>query len=294
MRKKSKVEQMEEYIEKCKNEGHELFEFGCDRVHDFVCISKINPPACNKGNHRVVKIPSFVDELSFIAWHGFFSKDTLKNCDIYIPKGCKIELEHPNYDFLRYFNYFVHEIVVAKDHEYYSSENGVLFNKDKTVLLSYPSYKKNKKYRIPDSVVQIAKGAFGKNNYLKNLYISKNVVEIEECPFGNWIKMEVDPENATYKSIEGALYSIDGKIAYHLYAYGSEKVKIEEGTVIIKEVLWKGAFDELYLPGTVKYTKDWEKIRWFYQDIFKSIRSPQGLKPYFDNWKKNKIDMIYY
>jgi hypothetical protein len=50
-------------------------------------------------------------------------------------------------------------IDVAEDNPAYSSEDGVLFNKDKTVLIQYPRGKKGA-YTIPDSVTEICGGAF--------------------------------------------------------------------------------------------------------------------------------------
>lgn len=66
-------------------------------------------------------------------------------------------------------NDFVHsvkEIIVEEGHESYSSEDGVLFNKDKTVLLAYPDGKKDASYAVPDSVIQIEDGAFFRNEHL--------------------------------------------------------------------------------------------------------------------------------
>ena len=41
---------------------------------------------------------------------------------------------------------------VAEGNSYYSSENGVLFNKNKTILLQYPQAKSETSYNIPNSV----------------------------------------------------------------------------------------------------------------------------------------------
>ncbi len=51
------------------------------------------------------------------------------------------------------------EINVDKDNPYYSSENGVLFNKDKSTLIRCPQGK-NGTYTIPDSVTEIGNCAF--------------------------------------------------------------------------------------------------------------------------------------
>jgi uncharacterized protein (TIGR02145 family) len=51
-------------------------------------------------------------------------------------------------------------ITVAADNAYFTSEDGVLFNKDKTVLLQYPHGKQQNAYTIPNSVTSIGEGAF--------------------------------------------------------------------------------------------------------------------------------------
>lgn len=51
-------------------------------------------------------------------------------------------------------------INVASDNEYYSDEDGVLFNKEKTELIRYPKDKSEDAYTIPDSVEKICARAF--------------------------------------------------------------------------------------------------------------------------------------
>ena len=51
----------------------------------------------------------------------------------------------------------------------YSSENGILYNKDKSKLLAYPSSKSDKKFIVPDSVKEIGMSAFCNNLYLEEI-----------------------------------------------------------------------------------------------------------------------------
>ncbi len=62
--------------------------------------------------------------------------------------------------------YFLENFEVDPENTVYSSEDGVLFNKDKTVLLQYPMGKADNDYTIPDGVEQISTAAF--YNYTKN------------------------------------------------------------------------------------------------------------------------------
>ena len=74
-------------------------------------------------------------------------------------------------------------INVASDNEYYSDENGVLFNKEKTELIRYPKDKSEDAYTIPDSVEKICARAFYQCKKLKSVASNKSLKEIEKEAF---------------------------------------------------------------------------------------------------------------
>jgi hypothetical protein len=76
----------------------------------------------------------------------------------------------------------VTQITVAPSNTFYSSVDGVLFNKDKTELLQYPIGKVGG-YSIPPSVVTIANGAFHATVNLTSVLIPKSVTNIENYDF---------------------------------------------------------------------------------------------------------------
>jgi hypothetical protein len=65
----------------------------------------------------------------------------------------------------------------------YSSQEGVLFNKDKTELISYPLGKAGE-YTIPDSVKSIGEGVFADCTNLTNINIPNSVKNIGHFAFG--------------------------------------------------------------------------------------------------------------
>ncbi|MDR3235486.1 MAG: leucine-rich repeat domain-containing protein [Prevotellaceae bacterium] len=71
---------------------------------------------------------------------------------------------------------------VDADNPNYSSENGVLFNKDKTTLLQYPNGKSGN-YTIPASVTSIGVGAFNNCGNLTTVTIPNSVTSIGEDAF---------------------------------------------------------------------------------------------------------------
>ncbi len=69
-------------------------------------------------------------------------------------------------------------IDVDSENENYSSLNGVLFNKNKTELLCYPSGKTESSYSIPNSVTSIGLSAFSNCRSLASVTIPNSVTSI--------------------------------------------------------------------------------------------------------------------
>ena len=78
-------------------------------------------------------------------------------------------------------------ITVDENNKYYSSKDGVLFNKDRTVLILYPRSNNRKSYIIPDSVTTIEDWAFESCNSLTGILIPDSVTSIELNSF-SWIE----------------------------------------------------------------------------------------------------------
>lgn len=75
------------------------------------------------------------------------------------------------------------EIKVDKNNSFFSSVDGILYNKNKTELYVYPAAKQGTSFTVPDSVVIIGSYAF---NYCKNLTkisVGDNVLTIDEYAF---------------------------------------------------------------------------------------------------------------
>ncbi|MGM9553855.1 MAG: leucine-rich repeat protein [Faecousia sp.] len=88
------------------------------------------------------------------------------------------------------FNVFMYcssltAIDTAEGNTAYASMNGVLFNKDKSILHTYPSGKSGAEYAIPDSVTHIYVSAFRDCNSLMSVTIPGSVKSIYHDAFYN-------------------------------------------------------------------------------------------------------------
>jgi len=73
------------------------------------------------------------------------------------------------------------KIEVNGDNSNFASENGVLFNKQKTTILSYPAGKEGE-YAIPESVTIIGEGAFA-GAHFSSMNIGNSVARIQPYAF---------------------------------------------------------------------------------------------------------------
>lgn len=76
-------------------------------------------------------------------------------------------------------------INVDENNPDYSSENGILYNKDKSVLIYCPQSNPLKELHIPNTVNEICDEAFTKNQYLESVYIPNSLKTIGDYAFQN-------------------------------------------------------------------------------------------------------------
>ena len=79
--------------------------------------------------------------------------------------------------------YDLTSITVDSGNKNYSSQDGVLFNKNKTTLIQYPAGNTRTSYTIPSSVTNIGDSAFYECDRLKSVTIGNSVTDIGEFAF---------------------------------------------------------------------------------------------------------------
>ena len=101
-------------------------------------------------------------------------------------------------------------INVASGNNYYSDNNGVLFNKKKTELIRYPEGKSQTSYTIPNSVTSIGDWAFKDCTGLTSITIPNSVTSIEDCAFNGCsglTSINVASGNNYYSDNNGVLFN---------------------------------------------------------------------------------------
>ena len=120
---------------------------------------------------------------------------------------------------------YMKNIYVDEGNRYFTSVDGVLYNKSKTELLFYPSYKSDSSYTVLDSVTKIEVGAFQRNGMVTEVILPKNIKTISKEAF--------------------------------LECTSLQKIEIPSGITEISESLFLGckSLNNITLPNTIKEIK---------------------------------------
>jgi len=111
------------------------------------------------------------DTVESIGYKCFYAANVKEGQKIYIPKSVK---EIGTYAF-SYMN-GVEAFVVDPKNPYYTSEDGVLFSKDKKDLINYPLSKKDEVYFVPVETTSLNCTSFGNCINLKKLVLQNDKV----------------------------------------------------------------------------------------------------------------------
>ena len=124
-------------------------------------VTSIYPMAFSKCSSAEIVIPDTVTKIGEDAFSEYLQTLTISgNCT-------EIEGEEP---FIDCFS--LTSITVGEGNGNYSSLNGALYNKDKTVLIAYPQAKVANSLVLPSSVKEILSSACSYNQYLEEVDIS--------------------------------------------------------------------------------------------------------------------------
>ena len=115
---------------------------------------------------------------------------------------------------------------VAEGNANYASEDGVLFNKDKTTLIQYPAGKEANPYTIPSTVTAIGENAFIGCAKLASVTIPANVTSIGNFAFSGCTSLASVTIPAGVTSIGAYTFSVCTSLASVTFAAGSALTSI--------------------------------------------------------------------
>ena len=178
------------------------------------------------------------------------------------------------------------EITVSNDNKYYTTKDGVLFNKLMSKLICYPAGKDGSSYTVPESVtslepyafqgtqlntitlpknlITIREGALGYNNGLYTITIPESVTNIEPNAFANSNNLEeilVDKNNKKYSTKDGVLFNKNlTTLIYYPSSNPDTEYSVPSGVTTIKDYAFFGIpnLQRINIPASVtsigKYT----------------------------------------
>ena len=136
------------------------------------------------------------------------------------------------------------EITVDEDHIYYSSIDGVLYNKAQTELICYPPARQNISFTIPEGIQTIKSHSFYNwhDGYLVNVYIPGSVRKIESDSFNFY--------SIRFIHIDDGLEEIDDRA----FDYHINQIRLPNTLKIINTESIQSYY--LYIPNSVTTIKD--------------------------------------
>ena len=156
-----------------------------------------------------ISIPNGVE---CIAKNTFSDNSKLQN--VYIGSGCK-EIAGDAFSGCTSIS-----ISISESNPYFSINENVLYNYDKTEIISYLPSKTDEDFVVPNTVTKLGFHSFNNSN-LKTITISSNVNDISGNPlFGcpSLEMIEVADNNNTYASLDGVLFTKDlTKLIFYPY-----------------------------------------------------------------------------
>ncbi|HCW52785.1 MAG TPA: hypothetical protein DG753_03395 [Clostridium sp.] len=157
------------------------------------------------GNDKVLKIPSTIEGKPVKSANIVPSDDENNTLEKLIIPDTIEEIQIQQMENLK-------NIEVSEYNNYYTTIDGVLFSKDKSSLIHYPSGITNTEYTVPDNTEVIKHSAIGYSKYLETIKIPSSVKTIYFNGIGHCEKLKnisVNEGNEHYKDLNGILYSKD-------------------------------------------------------------------------------------
>lgn len=156
------------------------YVIAAEKDFEYIATPKNNPKWAlitkYKGTDTKIIIPEKIDGYTVKTLSTYVFKECTKLTHVYLPMG--VNVSGQTFAECR----SLEAIEVAPDHESYVSENGVLYNYDKTTLLAYPNALEGE-FTIPETVLTIGGYAFSGAYRLTKVNMYNTLSAISEGAF---------------------------------------------------------------------------------------------------------------
>jgi len=198
-------------------------------------LKVIGNNAFTRANLKSITLPK---ELETIGSEAFSYINTIKS--IFIPDKVSYIGKNAFYGGEQLIG-----INVDGKNKYFSSVDGVLYNKDKTVIIRCPSNYPNETFVIPNTVEKIAYGCFSNVKALKSVIMSNSVKEIDENAFAYCSNLEEIKLSKNIKSIERYTFN---------YCISLKEIVLPSGLINIEEYAFSycQTLTTITIPESVK------------------------------------------
>lgn len=158
-------------------------------------------------------------------------------------------------------------IQLEEGNPYFSlSPDGVLLGEEGKLLICYPAGREGDAYIVPDTVDEIAPGAFGHAKYLKEVIVPGSVVSIDRWAFSYSMLEKLTLEDGVYQLDDYAF----------AYCQSLREVDLGEGLSMIYDACFAScrALEEITLPDSLTIVGQYA----FCGTSLKSITIPWGVE----------------
>jgi hypothetical protein len=147
------------------------------------------------------------------------------------------------------------KLVITNQSPHFCLHEGVLFNRDKTVLIHYSPLKIASTYEIPESVTWIGKHSFYKCSNLKHVTIGSNVDFIGNNAFSDCHDITLINNSPHFKYVGYVLYNSSGTNVIH-YSMGAKLKEVrllENVRTIGRNSFWNcSEIERIIIPANVR------------------------------------------